>query len=255
MSRGVPVFWVGLPALRGSKATSDASYLNELFRARAEKAGIVYVDVWDGFVDDQGRFAMQGPDYEGQNRRLRAGDGIHFTKAGARKLAHYLEREINRVSPLQAVPVALPEPQQQLPSVKPGGPTARPLSGPAVPLALFARAGEDIIENGPIRNDWASQMADHALVKGESMTAPAGRADDFVWPRRGVAPFGSDPVVTTTTMPVPLAQLPPPPPKAEPPAKTAARASAPAGQAQQQPPRFQPRPAFNPFSFFGGLFR
>ena len=39
---------------------------------------------------------LQGPDFEGQIRRLRSGDGIYFTKAGARKLAHYVEREILR---------------------------------------------------------------------------------------------------------------------------------------------------------------
>ena len=31
---------------------------------------------------------------EGQMRRLRSSDGVYFTKAGARKLAHYVEREI-----------------------------------------------------------------------------------------------------------------------------------------------------------------
>ncbi|HEX3858299.1 MAG TPA: DUF459 domain-containing protein, partial [Pseudolabrys sp.] len=82
-SKGVPVFWVGLPALRGPKATADAVYLNDLYRARAEKAGVVYIDVWDGFVDEGGKFTTQGPDYEGQVRRLRSGDGIYFTKAGA----------------------------------------------------------------------------------------------------------------------------------------------------------------------------
>ena len=96
-SAGVPVFWVGLPSIRGPKSTSDMQYLNDLYRARAEKAGIIYIDVWDGFVDESGRFTLQGPDFEGQTRRLRAGDGVHFTKAGARKLAHYLEREIRRV--------------------------------------------------------------------------------------------------------------------------------------------------------------
>ena len=96
-SAGVPVFWVGLPSIRGPKSTSDMQYLNDLYRARAEKAGINYIDVWDGFVDESGRFIPQGPDFEGQIRRLRAGDGVHFTKAGARKLAHYLEREIRRV--------------------------------------------------------------------------------------------------------------------------------------------------------------
>ena len=51
------------------------SDLNELYRERTEKAGIVYVDNWDGFVDEEGRYAVQGPDFEGQVRRLRAADG------------------------------------------------------------------------------------------------------------------------------------------------------------------------------------
>ena len=45
----VPVFWVGLPPLRGQKASADMAYLNDLYRSRAEKAGITYVDTWDGF--------------------------------------------------------------------------------------------------------------------------------------------------------------------------------------------------------------
>jgi hypothetical protein len=95
------------------------------------------------------------------------------------------------------------------------------------------------------------------LVKGEPIVPPAGRADDFAWPRRGIAAFGSDPVVTSTTMPVPLAQLPPPPVVTEPASKQAARqaAAAPGGPAALGPPRAPARPSFNPFSFFGGLFR
>jgi hypothetical protein len=34
------------------------------------------------------------------------------------------------------------------------------------------------------------------------MRAPAGRADDFAWPRRDVAPVGSDPLVATTDLPM-----------------------------------------------------
>jgi uncharacterized protein len=55
---GVPVFWVGLPPLRGQKAAADTSFLNDLYRSRADKAGIIYIDVWDGFVDDDGRYAQ-----------------------------------------------------------------------------------------------------------------------------------------------------------------------------------------------------
>ena len=70
-SAGVPVIWVGLPSQRGTKSSEDSSYLNELYRSRAEKAGIVFVNIWDGFVDEVGRYSAQGPDYEGQIRRLR----------------------------------------------------------------------------------------------------------------------------------------------------------------------------------------
>ncbi len=81
-----------------------------IFSARAlEKAGAIYVDVWDGFVDEGNRFAVQGPDFEGQVRRLRTADGVHFTAAGARKLAHYLEKEIRRAM-TPSGPVAIPIP-------------------------------------------------------------------------------------------------------------------------------------------------
>ena len=42
------------------------------------------------------------------------------------------------------------------------------------------------------------------LVNGEAVLPPAGRSDDFKWPRRAVAPIGTDPVVATTTEPIPV---------------------------------------------------
>src|SRR3984957_2051711 len=83
-SKGVPVLWVGLPVVYGPKATADTLFLDSLYRDVAGKAGITYVDVWDGFVDEAGRFLQKGPDFEGQTRQLRSSDGVYFTKAGAR---------------------------------------------------------------------------------------------------------------------------------------------------------------------------
>ena len=134
-SKGVPVLWVGLPSIRGAKSTSDMLYLDELYRARAEKAGIVYVDIWDGFVDDQGRYAQQGPDFQGQTRRLRTYDGVNFTKSGAEKLAHYVEHELRRVLTSHVVPVALPGPEEQSPAKSGSG--AKPAIGPVVPLSAI----------------------------------------------------------------------------------------------------------------------
>ena len=85
-SAGVPVFWVSLPAQRNSRASSDSAYLNELYSREAEKSGINYIDIWDGFVDEAGRYSPQGPDFEGQIRRLRSVDGVYFTSTAERKL-------------------------------------------------------------------------------------------------------------------------------------------------------------------------
>lgn len=204
-SKNVPVFWVGLPPIRGTKSSSDASFLNDLYRSRAEKAGITYIDVWDGFVDEAGRFVTQGPDFEGQIRRLRTGDGVYFTQAGARKLAHYVERELQRAMVSRATPVALPAPDEavpQAPVARPGAALARPLAGPVVPLAVTSES-EELVGGGATRSAATPDpIASRVLVRGEPVAAPAGRSDDFAWPQRGVAPVGTDPVVATTTLPM-----------------------------------------------------
>ncbi len=212
---GVPIFWVGLPPLRGGRSAADIPFLNDLYRSRADKAGIVYIDVWDGFVDEDGRFAQSGPDFEGQTRRLRAGDGVHFTQAGARKLAHFVEREIDRWLSARAVTVALPveEPKpaaavarEVAPALAPGKAStskARPLAGPALPLISDASNEPEELLGGKTRSAAVTDaVATKVLVKGEAMAVPAGRADDFAWPRRTVAPVGSDPVVATTDLPM-----------------------------------------------------
>jgi hypothetical protein len=184
-SKGVPVLWVGLPAVYGTRSTGDMSYLDELYRARAERAGIVYVDIWDGFVDDNGRYVTQGPDFEGQIRRLRTGDGVHFTKAGAVKLAQYVAQNLRRVMSNRVVPVALPMPEGPKPGTGP-----RPVVGPVLPLTADTGGGggdnKDLLGGGgrtvPANPD---PVAVRVLTHGDPIAAPSGRADDFSWPRPG----------------------------------------------------------------------
>jgi hypothetical protein len=186
-SRGVPVLWVGLPAVRGAKATADMLFLDSLYRDAAGKAGITYVDVWDGFVDEAGRFLQKGPDFEGQPRKLRSDDGVYFTKPGARKLAHYVEREIVRLMAARSAPIALPtEPATPDANALPGQPAPRPLAGPILPL-VASSVGTDQLLGGPgSRPAAVDALAARTLVKGEPLAPPAGRADDFAWPRREV---------------------------------------------------------------------
>jgi hypothetical protein len=219
-SKGVPVLWVGLPAVRGAKATADMLFLDSLYRDAAGKAGITYVDVWDGFVDEAGRFLQKGPDFEGQIRELRSYDGVYFTKPGARKLAHYAEREITRLLAARSAPIELPtEPATPDANALPGQPPPRPLAGPILPL-VASSVGTDQLLGGPgSRPAAVDALAARTLVKGEPLAPPAGRADDFVWPRREVGreqAKGETPVALVTpdgTIAPPGAATPPKPKK------------------------------------------
>src|SRR5262245_31120266 len=231
-SKGVPVIWVGLPPLRGGRSSSDAAYLNELYRARAERAGIKYVDVWDGFVDEAGRYSNYGPDYEGQVRRLRSSDGVFFTKAGAIKLARYVEQELSRYMS-NRVPVALPSGALEgAPSDS--KPTERPLMGPVIPLTGTPK-DKDKDSNGLLGAPGSSSIQDDAiatkvLANGETVPAPPGRADNFAWLNR------SQTEAAAVAPEIPLADEPKPeaPVAAQPKAVPSTLASAPVDIKQQE---------------------
>ncbi|UPT98849.1 DUF459 domain-containing protein [Bradyrhizobium barranii subsp. apii] len=248
-SKSVPVLWVGLPAIRGPKGTADMLFLDSLYREGAAKAGITYVDVWDGFVDEAGRFLQKGPDFEGQIRQLRSYDGVYFTKPGARKLAHYVEREITRLLAGRSGPIALPsEPATPDTSAEPGKPAPRPLAGPIVPLVAASISADQLLGGPGSRPAAVDALAAKTMVKGEPLAAPAGRADDYAWPRREVGreqAKGDTPMAATT----------PDGAAAAPGTPSAAAAIAPPRLAPKKPPVQQPQqpaqatPAFR--DFFG----
>src|SRR5215831_6994954 len=186
-SKGVPVVWVGLPAIRGPRGTSDMLFLDSLYRDASGKAGVTYVDVWDGFVDEAGRFLQKGPDFEGQPRKLRSDDGVFFTTPGARKLAHYVEREVTRLLAARSAPVALPtEPATPDANALPGQPAPRPLAGPILPLVASSVSADQLLGGPGTRPAAVDALAARTLIKGEALAPPAGRADDFSWPRREI---------------------------------------------------------------------
>ena len=231
--RGVPVVWVGLPAVSGTRSTSDMSYLDELYRERAERAGIVYVDIWDGFVDESGRYVSSGPDFEGQTRRLRSSDGVHFTKAGAVKLAQLVAQALRRVMTNRLVPVALPAPDDT--PKQPGIAGPRPAVGPVVPLtaAVSNDNGGLLGDGGRISPANTDPVATRVLTHGDPIASTSGRADDFSWPRPAAA--GSAEIEAQPPAPAPAAKVP-----AKPDAK---KVDAAKGAAKPAPNPPQPQPS------------
>ena len=92
----IAVYWVGLPIMRSAGQNADAEALNDVFREQSFINGAKFVETWNGFTDEAGRYSPYGPDMTGQVKRLRADDGVHFTMRGYLKLAHFVEKELRR---------------------------------------------------------------------------------------------------------------------------------------------------------------
>jgi uncharacterized protein len=189
----IPGLWVGLPPMRDEKFNAQALALNEIFRSHAGASGAKYIDIWDAFADSDGRYAAFGPDVDGQNAKLRAGaNGVNFTKAGARKVAQFLEADIRRIVDKAAPPGEIaalpPDIEQEADSINqqirremgvegaaPGIAAPPPLAGPI--LSLSARP---VSAHGALIEP---ASAPRIFAAGEPSAPRPGRADDFPWPR------------------------------------------------------------------------
>jgi hypothetical protein len=117
---------------------------------------------------------------------------VYFTKAGALKLAHYAERELNRLLAARSAPIVLPtEPAIPDASARPDQPAPRPLAGPIVPLVASSVGADQLLGAPGSRSVTIDAQAARLLIKGEPLLAPAGRADDFAWPRREIGREGT----------------------------------------------------------------
>jgi hypothetical protein len=179
--KNAPVFMVGLPAMQLARLSADMPYFNEIFRERAQKAGTAYIDIWEGFVDERGDFALFGPALDGQRRRLRMNDGVHFSKVGARKLAHFVERDLIRLFASRSGPTVTP--QETVPDPGPG---PRPIAGPVISLSIPS-AQISVLAGSSPRTVPMDSTASRTLVEGLPAHPVVGRADDFRWQQPAIA--------------------------------------------------------------------
>ena len=198
---GVPLIWVGLPAVRSSALSADFVRQNGIIRDRATADGASYVDSFGGFTDDAGRYNPVGPDVDGTTVKLRRADGLGFTRAGARKLASFLAPDIARLGRTRAAASAADVASltidrargfdaaldidvnaqirreaaqgagQPLPAaITPLGPPA----GPVLPLTAA------VASDGQLAS---LVLPTGAPVGSEPSLPKPGRADDFSWPK------------------------------------------------------------------------
>ena len=178
--------------MRASSASSDMAYLNGLFRPFVRGGDGHFVDIWNGFTDEDGRFVTSGPDVEGQVRQLRTGDGINFTRAGRLKLAFYVERQIKQMfgdAASSLLTVLAPEsyPTLRLPPLQPEEDLVRidpiQISDPELDGGASLLGDVNAVSAiGPDNPLLAKSPRDRLVEDGVSPPAKPGRANNFSWP-------------------------------------------------------------------------
>ncbi|MFA6155604.1 DUF459 domain-containing protein [Mesorhizobium sp.] len=182
----LPFLWVGMPAFGAPKMTSDMLAFNDIYHQAAENHGAEFVDVWDGFVDENGAFITSGPDTNGQVVRLRADDGINVSKAGKRKLAFYTEKPLLKILGLTAPGGAVTASAPAGAPVMEPAPAAAPIViDRTAPMLLSDPAldgGSELMGAAPPEKANPDLPGEKLVVEGKASEASPGRADDFSRP-------------------------------------------------------------------------
>jgi uncharacterized protein len=198
----IPVFWVGLPSMPDDRLNAQVIALNEIYREHVEKAGGQYIDIWDGFADQNGQYNAFGPDVEGQRARLRSGaSGIYFTRAGSRKLGQFLEMDIRRAldkgKPQNDIAALPPDIEQEADDINAeirremrvdkllanGLPSPlKPETGPILSLTARPTAAHAALVGTFGDMSAIGRDEDHSVRLGRAAEPQLGRADDFTWP-------------------------------------------------------------------------
>jgi len=203
-ARKIPLLWVGMPPFKSSKMMLDVLAFNDIYRVAATSAGGEFIDIWDGFVDENGAYVPSGPDINGQPARLRANDGINLARPGKRKVAFYVEKPLYKAlgeDPAAAVAAAIPSGSRSAYRLfGPFGPSEQQepanldivvdpnevgLVDPARPVALRTPAldgGETLLGAIAAPRLEASTPAEKLSVEGIAPAPMAGRADQFSGP-------------------------------------------------------------------------
>ncbi|MBA3549313.1 MAG: DUF459 domain-containing protein [Nannocystis sp.] len=99
--QGQPLFWIGMPVMRPEKFHVRVQRVNTIFRAEmAIRPGGHFIDIWRLLADEDGgyrdRLDIDGIP-GGKTERVRAGDGIHLSVAGAYRVEAHVRAIIHQV--------------------------------------------------------------------------------------------------------------------------------------------------------------
>lgn len=93
-SANKPTIWIGLPPMEANSYGQAIAKISELQKLAVFSGGAEFLDIYERFLNEEGKYSSFGPDLNGNRVRMRKEDGIHFSAAGADKVAFYLSQTL-----------------------------------------------------------------------------------------------------------------------------------------------------------------
>lgn len=181
---GKPLIWIGLPPMAKADYSTAMGQISAIQRLATFSGGAEFLDIYDRFVDDEGKYSRVGPDLNGSQVNMRKEDGIHFSAAGADKLAFYLSQSIKlfyRGGGAVGLEIAdvlagtdaglmVRPPYQGLGQIR-----LLEVAGAVIPLSAAPKRASDLVVAAPLAAAEPEAAFDATLL----VEAPVGRADAF----------------------------------------------------------------------------
>lgn len=176
-----PVIWVGLPPMSKSEYSAAISQISNIQRLASFSGGAEFLDIYERFLGEDGKYSSQGPDLNGQTARMRKDDGIHFSAAGSDKLAFYISQTISTFYRGGAMSIAVADPllgTDAAAMLRPpyqglGQVRLLEVAGAVIPISRVPARASDLVT----ATSGVPQSAPFTLE--QLMTAPIGRVDAF----------------------------------------------------------------------------
>jgi hypothetical protein len=176
-----PVIWVGLPPMSKAEYSAAISQISNIHRLASFSGGAEFLDIYERFLGEDGKYSSHGPDVNGQNARMRKDDGIHFSTAGADKLAFYLSQSIQTFYRGGGVTMAVADPllgTEAAAMLRPpyqglGQIRLLEVAGAVVPISRVPQRASDLVSAASI------PAVPPPFTLDQLVSAPIGRVDAF----------------------------------------------------------------------------
>lgn len=176
-----PVIWVGLPPMSKTEYSAAISQISNIQRLASFSGGAEFLDIYERFLGEDGKYSSHGPDVNGQNARMRKDDGIHFSSAGADKLAFYLSQTISSFYRGGGITIAVTDPllgTDAAAMLRPpyqglGQTRLLEVAGAVIPISRVPARATDLVTATSV------PAAAPPFTLEQLVTAPIGRVDAF----------------------------------------------------------------------------